>query len=214
MKITIMKNIMEGNQLSAADNRRYFKDRNIFTINIMASPGAGKTSVILNLIKAMPDVNIGVVEGDTASSIDSEKIEKLGIKVIQINTGDDCHLNAPSIYSAVNELNITNGVVLIENIGNLICPSAFDLGENLKILIASVPEGADKPYKYLSMFEAADIIVLNKCDLMPYVDFDYEYFKTGVMTINPNAKIISVSCSDGSGIEDLVFNVREYLKND
>ncbi len=205
MEVKVMKNIMHANDKLAEENRDYFQKKNIKAVNIMASPGSGKTSTILKLIEAFGDkVSVAVVEGDIASSIDAEKIEKLGKPVIQINTGGGCHLDANMIKAAVETLKLDEGAILfIENVGNLVCPSSFDLGEGIKMVIASVPEGHDKPYKYTSMFELADLIVLNKTDLMPYIDFDRDSFYKGVRALNEKAEIIEVSCKTGEGVEKL-----------
>lgn len=205
MEVKVMKNIMHANQKLAEENRNYFESRRIKSINIMASPGSGKTSAILKLIEAFGEqVNVAVVEGDIASSIDAEKIDKLGKPVIQINTGGGCHLDANMIKTAVESLNLKDDTILfIENVGNLVCPSSFDLGEGIKMVIASVPEGHDKPYKYTSMFEAADIVVLNKIDLMPYIDFDRDSFYKGVRALNEKAEIIEICCKTGEGIDRL-----------
>ena len=201
-----MKNISANNDLFAEKNRKYCNEHNIKLINIMASPGAGKTSTIKKILEQInvPKDSIGIIEGDIASAIDAEDLEELGYNTIQINTGGGCHLSAHSIGEALQSLQIDCGVVFIENVGNLICPSAFDLGENLKLLIASVPEGSDKPFKYISMFEYVDIIVLNKWDLAPYIDFDYEEFEKGVRAVNDKAPIIKLSCKTCEGIDELV----------
>jgi hydrogenase nickel incorporation protein HypB len=205
MEIKVMKNIMHANQRLAEENRAFFRGKSIKTVNIMASPGSGKTSTILKLIEAFGDkANVAVIEGDIASSIDAEKIDKLGMPVVQINTGGGCHLDANMIKTAVESLNLKDGTILfIENVGNLVCPSSFDLGEGLKMVIASVPEGHDKPYKYTSMFEAADLVVLNKTDLMPYIDFDRDSFYKGIKALNDKTEIIEISCKTGEGIEKL-----------
>lgn len=205
MEVKVMKNIMHANDKLAEENRDYFQKKRIKAVNIMASPGSGKTSTILRLIEAFGDkVNVAVVEGDIASSIDAEKIDKLGKPVIQINTGGGCHLDANMIKASVESLNPDDGTILfIENVGNLVCPSSFDLGEGIKMVIASVPEGHDKPYKYTSMFELADIIVLNKTDLMPYIDFDRDSFYKGVRALNEKAEIFEISCRTGEGAEQL-----------
>lgn len=205
MEVKVMKNIMHANQKLAEENRDFFKSRRIKTVNIMASPGSGKTSTILKLIEAFGDkVHVAVVEGDIASCIDAEKIDKLGIPVIQINTGGGCHLDANMIKSAVESFELRDETILfIENVGNLVCPSSFDLGEGIKMVIASVPEGHDKPYKYTSMFEAADIVVLNKTDLMPYIDFDKDSFYKGIKALNEKAEIIEISCRTGVGVDKL-----------
>ncbi|MBQ7256428.1 MAG: hydrogenase nickel incorporation protein HypB [Abditibacteriota bacterium] len=204
MKIMMMKNISANNDIYAYNNRDYCRKKSIKLINVMASPGAGKTSVITGLLSLFPNKDaLGVIEGDIASDIDAEKLNNLGYKTVQINTGGGCHLNAVSIGDALKELDIEKGCVFIENVGNLICPSAFDLGESLKLLIASVPEGSDKPFKYISMFECVDLIVLNKWDLAPYMRFDYEEFERGVRAVNEKAPIIKVSCFEGLGLDEL-----------
>ncbi|MCR4436726.1 MAG: hydrogenase nickel incorporation protein HypB [Clostridiales bacterium] len=214
MEVKIMKNILGANKTLAEENRRYFKDKHITAVNVMASPGAGKTSVILKLIHSLKDeVNIGVIEGDIASSIDAEKIEKLGIAVIQVNTGGGCHLDANMIKASVESLCLKSDTLLfIENVGNLVCPSAFDLGEGIRMVVASVPEGHDKPFKYISMFEAADVIILNKVDLMPYMDFDRESFYKGVRALNDRAPVFEVSCRTGQGMDELVQWVRQACR--
>lgn len=204
-----MKNISANNDIFAEKNRKFCKENNTILINVMASPGAGKTTFISHVLKYFENrENLGIVEGDIASAIDAEKLEKEGYKTVQINTGGGCHLTAHSVGEALNDLNIENGFVFVENVGNLICPSAFDLGENLKILIASLPEGHDKPFKYISMFECADIIVLSKWDIAPYINFDYEEFERGVRAINEKAPIIRCSSTLNLGYDILT----EYIK--
>ncbi len=214
MEIKVMKNIMSTNEKLAQDNRAYFEGKGITAVNIMASPGAGKTSLILKVIKELrEDTDIHVIEGDIASSIDAEKIQMAGIPVIQINTGGGCHLDAAMIKSAVEDLNIQGSSLLfIENVGNLVCPSAFDLGEDIRLVIASVPEGHDKPYKYLSMFEGADAIVLNKMDLKEYIDFDLNLFYKGVRALNERVPIFEVSCHTGQGTQEFTKWLRSRLK--
>ncbi|HYH01528.1 MAG TPA: hydrogenase nickel incorporation protein HypB [Bacillota bacterium] len=211
MQVKVMENIMSSNEKLAAENRTYFEQHQICAVNVMASPGSGKTSVIVKLIESLAvRIPFCVVEGDIASSIDAEKIEALGIPVLQINTGGGCHLDANMIKTAVAELQpVANSVLFIENVGNLVCPSAFDLGESLRLVIASVPEGHDKPYKYVSMFESADVIILNKVDLMPYIDFNRDSFLQGIRALNSKAPVFEVSCRTGSGIAELT----EWLSN-
>jgi hydrogenase nickel incorporation protein HypB len=214
MEIKIMKNIMEANDKLADENRTLFQKQGITAINVMASPGSGKTSVILQIIKALgTEIGIGVIEGDIASSIDADTIDKLGIPVCQINTGGGCHLDANMIKAVMQDLTLKNpSLLLIENVGNLVCPSTFDLGEALKLVIASVPEGHDKPYKYTSMFMTADVIILNKADLMPYIDFDKESFYKGVRAVNQNAPVFELSCRTGEGIQEFMRWLREKAK--
>jgi len=207
MSVTIkmMQKIMRNNNEVAAENNAFFHKHGLKVINVMASPGAGKTSVILGLIEILREkMNVAVIEGDTASSIDAEKVSAVGIPVVQIDSGGRCHLDAQIIREAAEDLAAHDGILFIENIGNLICPSTFNLGEDLKMVIASVPEGHDKPYKYLAMFEAADIIVLNKIDLKPYIDFDEASFRAGIAAINTKkAPLFTVSCTTKSGLAEL-----------
>ena len=214
MEIKVMKNILDANDRLAAENRAYFAKRKITAANVMASPGSGKTSIILKIIEGLGrDIDISVIEGDIASSIDADTIDKLGIPVVQINTGGGCHLDANMIQTAVNAMKIRDGSILfIENVGNLVCPSAFDLGESMKMVIASVPEGHDKPYKYTSMFEAADVIILNKTDLMPYIDFDKESFYKGIKALNTKAPIFEISCRTGYGVKEFLVWLREQTQ--
>lgn len=206
MEIKIMKNIMHANQKLADENRSFFKTKKITAVNVMASPGAGKTSVITRVIETLNgSVGVGVIEGDIASSIDAEKIDKLGIPVVQINTGGGCHLDANMIKTSIDDLRLgVNSILFIENVGNLVCPSSFDLGEGIKLVIASVPEGHDKPYKYTSMFELADVIILNKVDLMPYIDFDRNSFYEGIKALNEKVLVFEISCRTGEGIDEFV----------
>lgn len=220
MEVKIMKNIMSENEKLAKENRIRFSEDGVAVVNIMASPGAGKTSVIQAIINHFrTNTHIAVIEGDIASTIDAEKIEKSGIPVIQINTCGGCHLDANVIREAYDSLDLKNkspegrkSLLLIENVGNLICPSSFDLGENIKIVIASVPEGHDKPFKYTSMFEAADAVILNKTDLLPYIDFDMNEFCKGVRALKPEIPVFKVSCRTGEGFEPLVKWLEQYLK--
>jgi hydrogenase nickel incorporation protein HypB len=175
----------------------------VFAVNVMASPGAGKTSVVLQTIRALKSkTRIGVIEGDIASSIDAETVAKEGIPVVQINTGGECHLESFQIQNALNNLPLPAiDLLLIENVGNLVCPAEFSIGEDLKVLIASVPEGDDKPYKYPLIFNTVDAIVLNKIDLLPYVKFNVEGFTKTVNNINPKVELFKVSCTTGEGIK-------------
>jgi hydrogenase nickel incorporation protein HypB len=168
----------------------------------MASPGAGKTSLILATAAQLEAVRIGVIEGDVASSIDAETIAAHGLPVVQINTGGGCHLDAPMIRSALPHLNLTGlDLLFIENVGNLICPANYRLGAELALVVASVTEGQDKPYKYPGMFAAADVVVLNKVDLLELLEFDVAAFEHGVRMVNPEVPIIHVSCRTGAGID-------------
>lgn len=213
MEIKVMKNIMHANQKLADENRELFKAKRITALNVMASPGAGKTSIITKVIETLNgSIGVGVIEGDIASSIDAEKIDRMGIPVVQINTGGGCHLDANMIKTSVEDLKLgENSILFIENVGNLVCPSSFDLGENFKLVIASVPEGHDKPFKYTSMFESADVIILNKTDLLPYIDFDRDSFYKGIRALNEKVQVFEISCRTGLGIDEFVSWLKEVV---
>ena len=202
MEIKILKDILGANEQIAQKNHELLVSNKVFAVNIMASPGAGKTSVVLQTIRALKHkVRIGVIEGDIASSIDAETVAKEGVPVVQINTGGECHLEANQLQNALNNLPLADiDLLLIENVGNLVCPAEFNLGEHRKVLIASVPEGDDKPFKYPLMFNTADAIVLNKIDLLPYVKFNVDAFTKAVKNINSKVEVFKVSCTTGEGI--------------
>ncbi len=208
MLIPVRKAVLAHNDAEAAKNAELFAAGRVRTVNVMASPGAGKTSLILALAKRLPaGLQPLVIEGDVASSIDAEKVAAAGIPVHQINTDGDCHLDAGAVRKAFEALPPVrdHGLVFIENIGNLICPAEFDLGEDLRLVIASVPEGDDKPRKYPAMFALADVIVLNKTDLIGHVDFEHELFLAGVRAVNDTAPVFDVSCrGETSGLDALV----------
>ncbi len=203
MKIPILENILSANDRLAAENERFLAEKGILAVNIMSSPGAGKTSLILKTIEALgKEVRIGVIEGDIASRVDADTIEAQGVPVVQINTGGTCHLDANMIRGSLDQLPLDDiELLLIENVGNLVCPTDFALGEALKVMVPSVPEGDDKPYKYPAMFAAVDAIVINKVDLLPYLEFDLAAFRKLVTGLNPDVEIFEVSCKSEEGIE-------------
>jgi hydrogenase nickel incorporation protein HypB len=203
MKIPVVKRILSANDQIAAENRSAFAAAGTFVANLMASPGAGKTSLILATAARLPgDVRPGVIEGDLASRIDADKVAAHGIPVVQINTGGNCHLDAPMVRSALGKLPLPGiDILFIENVGNLVCPAEFDLGANLAVVVASAPEGHDKPYKYPGMFAAADVVILNKSDVMPIFDFDLDFFRRGMIMVNPGAPLFVVSCKTGAGMD-------------
>jgi hydrogenase nickel incorporation protein HypB len=206
MEIPIEKRILSANDEIAAENRSVFAEHGILTVNIMASPGAGKTSVILATAERLPPgVRPGVIEGDLASRIDTEKMLAAGIPAVQINTGGGCHLDAPMIRTALPQLPLAGiDILFVENVGNLVCPAEFDLGAQIAVVIASVPEGHDKPYKYPGMFAAAGAVILNKADLVQYFDFDLDYFRRGLAMVNPDAPLFLVSCRTGAGLAEWI----------
>lgn len=203
MEIKILKDILSFNDQIAVKNRELLDRNKVLAINIMASPGAGKTSIVLQTIKVLKDkIRIGVIEGDISSSIDAELVAKESVPVIQINTGGECHLEAFQVQNALNNLPLADiDLLLLENVGNLVCPAEFNLGEHIKLLIASVPEGDDKPYKYPLMFNTVDALILNKIDLLPYIKFDPDAFIKTVKNINAKIDIFKISCTTGEGIE-------------
>lgn len=201
--ITLGKDILSANEDKARINRELLDRNGILAVNFMSSPGAGKTSLLLNTIRRLkPKVRIAVIEGDVASSVDAEKVGELGVDVVQINTAGGCHLDANMVDSALGNLPIEKvDLLLIENVGNLICPVNFALGEHRRVMLLSMPEGDDKPYKYPAMFADADVVLLNKIDLKPYLDFDTDTFYRVVTGMNPDVKIFPVSCKTGEGLE-------------
>ncbi|MEI8130943.1 MAG: hydrogenase nickel incorporation protein HypB [Leptolinea sp.] len=203
IRVPIVEKILSANDQLAAQNRAFLVCKNIFSINIMASPGAGKTSFILETIYGLKDkMKVGVIEGDTAAvTIDADKIIQAGMPAVQINTGGNCHLDAVMVAGGINQLPLDDiQLLIIENVGNLVCPAAFDLGTDINILIASVPEGDDKPYKYPAIYRGIDVLILNKMDLLPYISFRPDYFTQGVQILNPGLTFFPVSCTTGAGI--------------
>ena len=203
-RVEIVKRIMDANDRLAQNNQAILDQHHVYGINLMASPGAGKTSFILETIKRLPaGIKLGVIEGDTAPvTIDADKIVAAGMPAVQINTGGDCHLDANMIEMALAELPLEDlDLIIVENVGNLICPAAFQLGTHANVLIASVPEGDDKPYKYPNIYRGLDVLIINKIDLTPYIDFRMDYFQQGVELLNPGLKTFALSAKTGEGFE-------------
>lgn len=211
MEVILMKQLLGANESVAEKNRAYFASRHILTVNLMGSPGSGKTTLISAVAKEIKDIPIAVIEGDIASSIDAEDLEKQGIHSSQINTGGVCHLDSHVVRDGAEQLDLKDGIIFIENVGNLVCPAEFDLGENLRLLAASVPEGDDKPYKYISMFSSIDAVVLTKCDLKNAVGFDTPYFIKGLHALS-QAPVFEVSLKEGQDAQG-VKAVSDYLRN-
>lgn len=201
--ISLEQDILGKNNLFAAQNRGWFKGRNILALNLVSSPGAGKTTLLTRTIQDLKNqIPIQVIEGDQETANDAKKIQETGCKVVQINTGTGCHLEAAMVERGLQELNPPlNSIVMIENVGNLVCPALFDLGEQAKVVILSVTEGEDKPIKYPHMFRASNIMILTKIDLLPYVDFDVERCIGYAKQVNPNVQIFQVSAKTGEGLE-------------
>jgi hydrogenase nickel incorporation protein HypB len=214
MKIEVVKNILDANEVIAQKNKAIFDQYNIAVINIMASPGAGKTSLILETVRRLRDkVKIGVIEGDLASQVDAEKVEREHVPVVQINTGNGCHLDANMISHALQSLPLNSiNLLFIENIGNLVCPSNFALGEHKRVIISSLPEGDDKPLKYPVIFADASAVVINKVDLQPYLNFSLSSFRKSIQNINPGVLFFEVSCTIGTGFDPWCLWLLESVK--
>ena len=202
-RIPVVENILSANDRMAARNRDMLEQSGVYAINIMASPGAGKTSTILKTLEYLNGrLKLGVVEGDLATSIDAEKAAAAGMPAVQINTGGECHLDAAMLADALPTLPLSDiDLVLVENVGNLVCPANFQIGTHLNVLIASIPEGDDKPYKYPGMYRGMQVLIINKIDLLPYVPFNMDYFKRGVEILNPGVVTFAVSSKTGEGMD-------------
>lgn len=202
--VSLEKSLLAKNDNFAADNRRHLEQQNILAINLISSPGSGKTSLLTRTVQLLlkNQLTIGVIEGDQETDLDAQRIRALGIPTLQINTGKGCHLDAHQVGHAIHELNLPNNSLLfIENVGNLVCPALFDLGEAAKVVVLSVTEGEDKPLKYPEIFAAADLMIINKIDLLPYVDFSLEKCVNYANAINPNITVINLSATKGMGVD-------------
>jgi hydrogenase nickel incorporation protein HypB len=202
--IDLAKPILDRNERLATENRTRFNEAGVFVLDLMASPGAGKTSTILATIAALRDrYRIAVIEGDIASKVDADKVKAHGIPAVQINTGGACHLESDMIKRAVDVLDLGElDLIIIENVGNLVCPTDFNLGEDAKVMILSVPEGHDKPYKYPGIFQISEAVILNKVDTMSVFDFNEEEFNGEVHTLNPKAPIFRIAATKGEGVSE------------
>ncbi len=214
-KIVMEQDVLLKNNLLAERNRGYFEARNIVALNFLSSPGSGKTSLLEKTIPLLlGDFPVAVIEGDQQTTNDADRIHALGVPVIQVNTGSGCHLDALMVNRALKEMELKDGSLLcIENVGNLVCPAMFDLGEAKKIVVISTTEGDDKPLKYPAMFHEADICVLNKTDLLPYVDFSASRCRQNAMRVNHHLEWFEVSVKTGDGIEALTGRIRQMVKN-
>lgn len=204
IQVPVVEQILSANDQLAGLNRRKLDAAGVFAINIMSSPGSGKTSTIVATQNLLKDrLRLGMINGDIATSFDADRAAEAGMPAVQINTGGDCHLDAVMLSSALDEMNLNAiDLMIVENVGNLICPSSFKLGTHLSVLIASVPEGDDKPYKYPTMYRGVDALIINKIDLLPYVRFDMNRFKVGVEMLNPGVTTFPISCVTGEGLSE------------
>ena len=214
MKISVVKNILEANDRIAQQNRTLFDEYNLTVVNLMSSPGAGKTSLLERTIQALKsDISVGVIEGDIQSSQDAERIARMEIPVVQINTGGACHLDGNMIRDTFGEFDMANlDLLVVENVGNLVCPAEFKVGEDFKAMILSVTEGDDKPAKYPLMFHESSVLIINKIDLLPYVDCTVERIREEALKINPHMAIFEVSCKTGEGLDAWYEWLKEKVK--
>jgi len=213
MKVSVVRDILEVNERIAQQNRDLFDENALLVINLMSSPGAGKTSLLEKTIDALKgDLRMGIIEGDIQSSQDAERIAEKGIPVVQINTGGACHLDGNMIRDTFDEFNLKEmDLLVVENVGNLVCPAEFKVGEDFKTMILSVTEGDDKPAKYPLMFHESKVLLINKIDLLPYVDCSVEKIEEESLKINPDLTIFRVSCKTGEGLEDWYAWLRERV---
>ena len=213
IKVPVVRDILEANERLAEDNRRIFRQAGLLVINLMSGPGAGKTSLLERTIDALQDeIRIGVIEGDIQSSYDAERISQKGVQVVQLNTGGACHLDGNMIKSSLGALDLdTLDLLVVENVGNLVCPAEFNVGEDMKAMILSVPEGDDKPLKYPLMFQESRALLINKIDLLPYVNCDVGKIRERALQLNANLEIFEISCRTGEGLDGWADWLRQQV---
>jgi hydrogenase nickel incorporation protein HypB len=213
-RIQVVEKILSANDRIADENRAMLAAAGVFALNFMASPGAGKTSLIEQTVKHLSrHLRIGVIDGDIATSLDAERAAAAGAISMQINTGGDCHLDAVMLHSALAQFALDQiDLLIVENVGNLICPANFRLGTHKSVLIASIPEGDDKPYKYPGIYRGVDTLVINKIDLLPYVPFDMDHFRQGVEILNPGLQTFPLSCRTGEGLESWLEWIKQSCR--
>jgi hydrogenase nickel incorporation protein HypB len=214
VKVKVVSHILEANDRIAAENRKLFKESGVYVINLMSAPGAGKTSLIEKTILELSGKSkIGVIEGDIAGSDDARRIANLHIPVVQINTGGACHLDANMINEVLGDLPLNElDLLIIENVGNLVCPAEFKVGENIKVMLLSIAEGDDKPLKYPLMFQESSALILNKIDLLPYTNASIDKIRKNSLSLNPKLKIFEVSCRTGEGMGKWVKWLQSLIK--
>ncbi len=205
MKVKIVKNLLADNLAVAKENREAFAERGILCVNIMSGPGAGKTAILEKTLPYLTDahgIRTAVIEGDVEGDLDGARLDRLGVPVVQLNTRGACHLSAAMVQSGLDELALSElDLILIENVGNLVCPAGFDLGEEFQVVVLSVPEGDDKPVKYPAMFKRARLLLINKIDLAPYLEFSVDGVRSACARLNPDLEILELSARTGSGVE-------------
>lgn len=212
VKVVLGKDLFDVNQKTADELRKVFHSRDIRVVNLLSSPGAGKTSLLEKVIPVLSDMGVAVIEGDVETTRDAERLATLGIQVVQITTLGACHLDAAMISRALGELDLSRvRLLFIENVGNLVCPASFDLGEDLRIVVLSVAEGSDKPSKYPKAFLTSQAVVINKIDLLPFVDFELDAVTRDIAAMVPSARVFNVSCKTGLGLTELCQWLREWF---
>ncbi len=213
-RLPVVERILSANDRLAAENRARLEAAGVFALNLMASPGAGKTSLIERTIQGLAGtLRLGMINGDLATSLDADRAAALGAQAVQVNTGGECHLDAVMLAEALGRLDLAHiDLLLVENVGNLVCPASFQLGTHKSVLIASTPEGADKPYKYPTTYRGVEALVINKLDLLPYLSFDMDYFRRGVEMLNPGVVTFPLSCRTGEGVEAWLAWVRAEVQ--
>jgi hydrogenase nickel incorporation protein HypB len=214
MEIEVLADILAANDATAAENRRRCDEHGVLVINLMSSPGSGKTTLLEQTVRALAGRwRIGVIEGDIATSRDAERLAILGVPVVQINTGSSCHLDAAMVGAAVARFDLAAlDLLFVENVGNLVCPAEFDVGEHYKVMLLSVTEGDEKPLKYPAMFRACSALVVNKLDLLPYTNFDLAAATGNALRINPRLTILPLSCTSGQGLAEWLSWLDDQLE--
>ena len=214
MKIPVVQKVLEANERIAEENRRLFEEMKLFVINLVSGPGAGKTTLLERTVERLKgQYRFGVIEGDIQSTLDAERISSKGASVVQINTGGACHLDGNMIREAIEKIDLgALDVLIVENVGNLVCPVEFDIGEHFKVMLLSTPEGDDKPVKYPLIFHESRLLLINKMDLLPYVNFDVEKLREESLKINPHLEIIEISCKTGEGLPSWFHWLEEKVK--
>lgn len=205
-RVPVVEKILGANERLAADNRARLNAAGVFSLNFMASPGAGKTSLVEQTVSRLAGkLRLAAIDGDIATSLDADRAAAAGARAVQINTGGDCHLDAVMLQGALDQMDLSDiDLLIVENVGNLVCPINFALGTHVSVLVASVPEGDDKPYKYPGAYRGVHVLVVNKIDLLPYVDFDMDYFRRGAAALNPGLTTFPISCRTGEGLDDWI----------
>ena len=214
IKIQVLNNILEINESYAEENQRIFSENRTFVLNLMSSPGSGKTTLLEKTLERMDASHIAIIEGDMQTTKDAERLERFGVPIVQINTGNACHLDGKMIHDALQELDLKDiRLLIIENVGNLVCPAEFRVGEHAKVVVLSVTEGEDKPLKYPLMFRESSLCIFNKVDLLPHLDFSLEEALENARQVHPDLEFLSISCRSGQGLDKWLTWLQEKMKS-